>query len=148
MITFRASQKKIKIDRAKIIRDTQKILEILDYADFDVGIWITTNATIQKYNREYRKKDAPTDILSFPAYPDLKAGERLEVCCPDEQELGDLIISAEYVAREAEKLGVSFDERLRLLLVHGILHLLGYDHIKDVDFRRMRAKEVSILKKL
>ena len=153
MILLRNTQRKIPIDRKKIVKDLEKILEILEYPDFALGVWITNNATIREYNREYRKKDKPTDVLSFPAYPDLQAGERIKPdCCDDEcgdgKELGDLILSAEYIVEEARKHNVTFEERLQLLLVHGICHLLGYDHIEDADFRRMRQKEAAILKKI
>ncbi|MGC2310812.1 MAG: rRNA maturation RNase YbeY [Candidatus Babeliaceae bacterium] len=148
MITLKNRQRKIKIDTARIIKEVQHILEILKYADFDIGIWITTNKTIRFYNKTYRHKDKPTDVLSFPYYPELKAGERIKPHCDDDKNLGDLILSAEYIVQEAKKHKVTFEARLCLLLVHGICHLLGYDHIQDADFRRMRTKEAFILKKL
>lgn len=148
MITLKITQKKITLNRAAILHDLQEILKILKYEQYDLGVWFTNDATIRTYNRDYRHKDKPTDVLSFPFHPELKAGERIMLTTPDDANLGDLIISAEYVARDAQKLGVPFEEHLRLILVHGICHLLGYDHIIDADFRRMRAKEVMILKKL
>lgn len=148
MITLKITQKKIPLNRAAILHDLQEILKILKYEQYDLGVWFTNDATIRTYNRDYRHKDKATDVLSFPFHPELKAGERITLTTPDDANLGDLIISAEYVARDAQKLGVPFEEHLRLIVVHGICHLLGYDHIIDADFRRMRAKEVMILKKL
>lgn len=148
MITIRNTQRKIKINLTKLKQNAQKILDALDYADFDLGIWLTTNNTIQKYNREYRNKDKPTDILSFPFHPKLKAGERITVKSPDDKNLGDLIIAPEYVKTHAKKLGIAFEQHMEVLLVHGICHLLGYDHSKDKDYEIMGKKEQMLLKKL
>jgi rRNA maturation RNase YbeY len=148
MITIRNTQRKVLIDLTKFRADAQKVLMLLDYADYDLGIWITNNRTIHHYNKTYRHKDKPTDILSFPYHPELKAGSPIKPQSEEDKNLGDLIISAEYVVKEAEKYRVTFAERLQLLLVHGVCHLLGYDHIEDADFRRMRAKEVYLLKML
>ncbi len=148
MISFKNTQRKIKINKNLLVQEAQEILDILNYPDFDLGIWITTNKTIREYNREYRHKDKPTDILSFPYHPTLEAGKRIKVSEEEDKNLGDLIISAEYVVEEAKKYNVTFEQRMRILLVHGVCHLLGYDHIIDADYRRMRAKEAFILKKL
>ncbi len=136
------------LDKARVLVEVQAILDILDYSDYDIGVWITTNTTIRQYNRDYRHKDKATDVLSFPYHPELKAGERIKPLEDEDKNLGDLILSAEYIVEEAKKYNVTFEERLRLLLVHGICHLLGYDHIIDADFRKMRAKEVAILRNL
>jgi probable rRNA maturation factor len=146
MITIKNTQRKIALNVPKIRQDVQKILDALGYADFDIGIWFTSNKTMREYNFNFRDKDKPTDILSFPYYPTLKAGERIEPESEDDRNLGDLIVSAEYVQKDAVSLQVPFEDRLKLLLVHGICHLLGYDHINDGDFKRMRAKEVYLLK--
>lgn len=148
MIQIKNTQKKITIDESQLHRDTQTLLDQLEYSDFDLGIWITTNATIQRYNREYRDKDKPTDILSFPYHPDLKAGERIKVQEVDDANVGDIIISAEYVTKDAQRLNITFERRLRRLLVHGICHLLGYDHINDHDYKIMLKKERELLEKV
>ena len=148
MITIKNTQRKIKLNTSKFKQNAQKILDSLDYSDYDLGIWLTTNKTIQKYNRKYRKKDKPTDILSFSFYPKLKAGDRIKAKTEDDKNLGDLIISLEYVKKHAKELGVSFDQHMQVLLVHGICHLLGYDHIKDEDYEVMHKKEKELLKLL
>lgn len=148
MITIRNSQRRIKIDVENLKKQAQFLLDVLKYGDFDLGIWLTTNKTIHQYNLEYRKKDKPTDILSFPFYPHLKAGERIKAQSADEKNLGDLIISLEYVQQAAQELGVSFEQRMRVLLVHGICHLLGYDHILDADYKVMHKKELKLLSQL
>ena len=151
MIKITNRQRKIKIDMRAIRRDLTRLLEILGYKHFDLGLLITTNKSIQKYNREFRHKDKPTDILSFPYYPKLKAGERISIIDPretDAQNLGDILISAEYVFDQIGYDQEAFDARMRVLLVHGICHLLGYDHIREVDYKKMHAKELTLLRKL
>lgn len=145
MITIKNSQRSIPIQTASLTKDAQTLLDILGYSDFDLGIWITTNKTIRYYNKTYRNKDKPTDILSFSFHPDLAAGERIKPVIDDDKNLGDLIISAEYVKKEAAKLGISFEQRMKVLLVHGMCHLLGYDHENDKDYEIMKEKEKSLL---
>jgi probable rRNA maturation factor len=163
MIYLRNTQRSIKINTAQLKKDVQTFLTALGYEDFDIGIWITTDATIQKYNREYRQKDKPTDILSFPYHPPASFLDDSGVINPaaffknaprqssfgtsaeEDAQLGDLIISAAYVKKDAARLGISFERRMRRLLVHGICHLLGYDHMKDSEYKVMLAKERQLL---
>ena len=148
MILIKNTQRKIFLDIPKIHHEVENILQILGYAGFDLGIWFTSDATIRTYNRQYRHQDKPTDVLSFPYHSELKAGEQITVTHPDDKNLGDLIVSPAYVERNAQELGVTFEHRLRVILIHGICHLLGYDHIKDEDYMVMHAKEQDLLKKL
>jgi len=148
MILIKNTQRKIKFSQEKLNQDAQQVLRILGYEDYDLGIWITTNSTIHKYNKEYRKKDKPTDILSFSFHSTLKAGQKIIPLTADDKNLGDLIISAEYVKKVADELHQTMDERLRILLVHGICHLLGYDHEIDEDYKIMHKKELMLLKKI
>ena len=148
MITIKNTQKKVAVNVTQLKQDAQTILDALDYSDYDLGIWLTTNATMHKYNKEYRHKDKPTDILSFPYHTDLKAGERIETCCDEDKNLGDLILAPEYIKNDLERWNSSFEKRLQELLVHGICHLLGYDHEKDSDYATMHKKEAALLKKL
>lgn len=145
MILIKNTQRTVSIDTKKMARDAQKILTLLDYADFDLGIWLTTEKTIREYNRQYRNKDKATDILSFPFYPALKAGERIMAQSDEEKNLGDLIIAPSYVQKDAVRYDMSFEQRMPVLLVHGICHLLGYDHIEDEDFAVMKKQEEWLL---
>lgn len=148
MITIRNTQRAVKINIDTLTRTLTHILTIVGYPDFDLGVRITSNKTIRQYNNIYRRQDKPTDILSFPYYPKLKAGEKIKPHDEDEKNLGDILISAEYVKDQAEKSGIPFEEQLTRVGIHGICHLLGYDHIIDRDWRRMRAKESFIIKTL
>ena len=148
MIIIKNTQRLVKIDKNKLKKNAQGILDIIGYEDFDLGIWLTSNKTIQKINREYRKKDKPTDILSFSFHPNIKPGKKINARNEDEKNLGDLILSPIYIEEQLKNTNISFEDRLEVLLIHGICHLLGYDHEIDKDYRQMRAKELSILKKL
>ena len=148
MITIKNTQRTVPLDSTTIRQEVQLILDLLHYPDFDIGIWFTTNKTLQRYNKRYRQKDKPTDILSFAYHHNVSAGKRIRIQEPEDKNLGDLLISVAYTHQAAEKLQVPFAHHLRTLIVHGICHLLGYDHVTDQDYRRMRAKEAWLLKKL
>lgn len=145
MITLKNTQRKIAINNAQLKKTAQKLLDALGYADFDLGIWLTTNKTIRNYNKTYRNKDKATDILSFPYHPELQAGQKIVVHTHDDKNLGDIIISLEYVKKDAPRWGHTFEQRMDVLLVHGICHLLGYDHIQDSDYKVMHKKETVLL---
>jgi probable rRNA maturation factor len=88
----------------------------------DVSIAIVGDRAMRRYNRDFRGKDRPTDVLSFPSDGD--APEFADY-------LGDIIISAETADRDAKELSLTFEVELRMLIIHGLLHLHGYDHEAD-----------------
>ena len=85
---------------------------------------IVSDRGIRELNRRYRQKDRPTDVLAFPAGPLLSPEDGPGY-------LGDVVVSAETALRQAERAGAGLDSELRTLAVHGLLHLLGYDHERD-----------------
>lgn len=105
----------------------------------ELSIRITDSEESQRLNHRYRGKDKPTNVLSFPA--DLPPGVPLPL-------LGDLVICAPVVAAEAEAQHKSLPAHWAHMVVHGTLHLLGYDHIEDHDAEIMEALEVRILAEL
>ena len=123
----------------------QKALDILGYTDFDLGIMLTTNITIKKYNAQYRNKNNATDVLSFP-FHSIPAGRKIKAVNNDEKNLGDIIISVEYVQHAAKKLNSTFEKRMNRMLIHSICHLLGYNHLQDDEFAIMIKKEKSLAK--
>ncbi len=145
MINIKNNELKTNFNAETFKKDAHRIMCLLDYSDFDLSILLTNNKTIQRYNREYRKEDEPTDILSFPYHPKLKAGERIQAQAQEDKNLGDLIISLEYVREDAAKQQKSINEHLRMLLCHGICHLLGYDHDTDETHTVMEEKECWLL---
>lgn len=148
MVTITHSCLDTPYNDTQLKHDAQLLLEALGYDDFDLGILLTNNATIQEYNRAYRHQDKPTDILSFAYHSDLKAGEHITVSEEEDKNLGDLIISLEYVAEDAPQWEQTFEQRMRVLLVHGICHLRGYDHIEDEDYIVMHKEEDRLLRLL
>lgn len=105
----------------------------------EVSVRIVDEAESQELNARYRGKDKPTNVLSFPA--DLPPELKLPL-------LGDLVICAPVVAREAEEQGKSLEAHWAHMLVHGCLHLLGYDHIEDAEAEAMEALETRIITQL
>lgn len=95
---------------------------------------VTDNAEMKQLNRSFRKKDAPTDVLSFGAG-----------FSPVQRLAGDLAISAEMARENAGRLGHSLDEELKVLVLHGVLHLAGYDH--EADSGEMAQQETHLRKK-
>ncbi|NLE13489.1 MAG: rRNA maturation RNase YbeY [Clostridiales bacterium] len=89
----------------------------------EVSITLTDDASIRELNRDYRTVDRPTDVLSFPLFSDYE-----ELAGNQRVPLGDIVISAERAAEQAERLGHSFEREMAFLCVHSMLHLMGYDH--------------------
>ncbi len=107
----------------------------------ELSIVFTDDAHIRTLNAGWRGKDKPTNVLSFPAFP-VKPGDPLPPM------LGDIVLAAETVSREAELEEKPFDHHLLHLMVHGVLHLLGYDHEDEEDAEAMEALERRVLAKL
>jgi probable rRNA maturation factor len=148
MILIKNSQTKIKVNETKIKKYAQACLDQIGYPDFDLGIWLTTNATIKKYNNSYRNKNKATDILSFP-FHQLNPGQKIKALDSSDKNFGDIIISLEFVQKDAPKRwGQTFEQRMPILIVHGICHLLGYDHENDADYKVMHKQETALLKKI
>ncbi len=97
--------------------------------EYDLSLVLTNDKYITKLNREYRGIEKPTDVLSFSALE----GETGVSCNEAEKELGDIIISVETMKRQADELKVPEEVELTRLAIHGILHLLGFDHEKSED---------------
>jgi probable rRNA maturation factor len=109
----------------------------------DLSIWITNEAEIQTLNRTYRNVDAATDVLSFGSDDD---EDTPFVQAPGiGRHLGDIAISFPHVVRQAEEYGHSRNRELSYLLVHGVLHLIGYDHEDAADAKQMREHEETAL---
>ena len=107
----------------------------------ELSLVFTDDASIREINAEWRSQDKATNVLSFPAFP-LEPGGK-----PGPM-LGDIIIARETVEREAVDLEKSFDDHLTHLMVHGFLHLFGYDHMNNSEAERMEGLETRILASL
>ncbi len=137
------------------IRKTIRVALEAESVDFpcEISVLLTSDNGIQEINREQRGIDAPTDVLSFPMF-DLSPGERPDPDTDADPEsgcvpLGDMAISMERVAAQAKEYGHSNRRELSYLVVHSVLHLLGYDHMDEGPQKeQMRAREEEILSKL
>lgn len=110
----------------------------------EVSVTFVTNKQIQEINREYRGKDAPTDVISF-AMEELGEGEVAPIGANMPRVLGDIIISVPKAREQAEEYGHPFLRELGFLAVHGFLHLLGYDHMTEEDEKEMFTLQKEIL---
>ncbi|MDD2430425.1 MAG: rRNA maturation RNase YbeY [Firmicutes bacterium] len=108
--------------------------------DCKVSIVLIDNQRIQRINMDYRKIDRPTDVISF-ALNDSESEYAWE-----KEELGDIFISVEKALSQSEEYGHSFERELVYLAVHGLLHLLGFDHLEETDKKVMRKEEENIMK--
>ncbi|MBP1746116.1 MAG: hypothetical protein H6Q54_731, partial [Deltaproteobacteria bacterium] len=115
-------------------RITEDLLTSLKLQDRDLSILFVNNKKITELNKQFFHKDYPTNVISF-SYMD---GLSSEV-------MGDIVISIEKAREEAESLSIPFHERLFALIIHGILHILGFDHVNDKnEARRMRFREKKL----
>jgi probable rRNA maturation factor len=110
----------------------------------EVSIRFSSDAEVQTLNRDYRGKDKPTNVLSFPM---LDANELANLAKSEVPEilLGDIVLACETCGREAADKGVTLEAHAAHLIVHGMLHLLGYDHIDDDDAQEMETIETAAM---
>jgi rRNA maturation RNase YbeY len=122
------------------------VLAELDSSDKELSILVTDDASIQQLNKEYRDKDSATDVLSFPQFEEDDDHDDPEFPC---NLLGDVVISIETATCQAKEHDLSTEEELILLLIHGILHLLGYDHERSAsEAEAMQIKSRILFDKL
>ncbi len=134
---------------------TKIVLKVLNHLsnfqkcdEVEVVLLLTNNEEMKGLNQQFRSKDKPTNVLSFPDI-ELDYKTILEFIVPkDYINLGDLAFSYEVIKLEAEERGVNFDDHFSHLVVHGLLHLLGFDHENDEDASVMEALELDVLKEL
>ena len=113
------------------------------FSSFEISIVLADDAFVQRLNKEYRGKDKPTNVLSFPQHEPEELKSR-----NDFTSLGDIILAYETVKKESLEQSKSMEMHTSHLIVHGFLHLLGYDHIEDSDAEEMEALEIKTLKTL
>lgn len=127
-----------------------KVLSKSEQKKVQISLVFSDDAHIKTLNHDYREKDKPTNVLSFPNYDSI-AELQEDMRQPWNSEgvtLGDIVLALETIIHEAEEQKKTFTDHLTHLIVHGTLHLLGYDHIEEEDAVVMEALEVDILQKL
>lgn len=131
-------QEGVRGDTRGLRRDAQRLLRHADLPEGELSVVLCDDPFIHALNRQWRGVDQPTDVLSFAMGEGEDAGLNPEV-------LGDLVISLDTAARQAAEVGHPLARELRVLLVHGFLHLLGYDHVDPADAVEMRGAEERLL---
>ncbi|MCX7794597.1 MAG: rRNA maturation RNase YbeY [Thermodesulfovibrionales bacterium] len=132
-------------------RDLLNLLNLLSLEDVEISIYLVGNRRMRYLNRLYRGIDKPTDVLSFPQIEATGSAIRPPVSesIPSFSVLGDIVLNLDQIKKQAAENRVSFKDELRFMLIHGLLHLLGYDHERDKRSARiMRKKEKSLLNAL
>lgn len=145
-VNLKTYQRRWQIDPAAIQRYLQKVwntitgsIQIRGSKHTEVSVVFLNQQQMQKYNHQYRKKNYATDVLSFPADLETPA-------LPEPWYLGDILLCVDKAQENAASAGYSIDRELQILLLHGVLHLLGYDH--ETDHGEMDALEGKLRKRL
>lgn len=163
-VFLRVHLTRVKVRQTAMRRMAERVLAALGEAQSDLSIDLVGDGRMRRLNRQYRKKDRTTDVLAF-AMRDVHVGERQGVrgkrprvnqkmllsqaahLVPEM--LGDVVISVPTARRQAKEGGRSLSEELAWLLVHGVLHLCGYDHERsEAEARRMKRREQLLLRTL
>ena len=132
-------QSKIRITQKKMVQKAQAILDALESPDAELSIVIVDDAHIAELNQCYLNRSGPTNVIAFP----MRTGDFSDIT---PHLLGDVVISAETARLEADAMGIRFALRLSELLVHGVLHLFGYDHEKsEKESSRMQQKSDELM---
>ncbi|MBV9148529.1 MAG: rRNA maturation RNase YbeY [Candidatus Eremiobacteraeota bacterium] len=139
MIHYRNKVPRSGVDAVALKRTARAILDSIGEAEATLGVSVVDDDEIRELNRIHRGKDRPTDVLSFPLadVSDPVGGERL---------LGDVVISIETARRQAADYGAPLEAEVNRLLVHGVLHVIGHDHQRADERRKMKAEERRIAK--
>ena len=123
---------------ARLRRSARRFLATLDLERVELSVLLTDDASIRALNRSWRRKDRPTDVLSFPTGSPPPGH-------PGPRHLGDVILSLDTARRQARARGRTLGDELDLYLAHGLLHLLGHDHHRRADAERMAFLENRLL---
>lgn len=135
-------QDRVAVDRRKIGAAARRILDRLGYKGYELTVVLVDDREITRLNRQYFRRDRPTNVISFPMMDGTPVSVRARM-------LGDVVISAETAKRDAEEVGKKGEDEILFLLIHGILHLTGYDHEGTKKERmEMEAKEKDLFARL
>ncbi len=137
-IDFSNRTRKFEIDRKKLFSLIRKIAELSGENEGVLSLSFVGEKKIREINKNFRHKDSPTNVISFP-FMDVVSGRKL---------LGDVVICPLVAKKQALEQGNDFNDYIAFLIIHGFLHLLGYDHIREEDRLVMEKKEEEIFRKL
>jgi probable rRNA maturation factor len=143
------NQKLVKLDRVGLRRDVRKVLELLGVRERELSLLFVDDEGIRTINRDYLRRDRPTNVIAFP----LSEGSFGEI---NPGILGDVVVSVETAGREAKSAGIPVGDAVLNLVIHGVLHLTGYDHegtggrarvmsaVQEAIFLEMRGYELFV----
>jgi probable rRNA maturation factor len=129
------------VDKGLLRRRARRILDVLGCDSAELSVCLVEDDTIEALNAAHRGKRRPTDVLSFSLIEGSHAQFRRGL-------LGDVVIGVETAARQASAQGRDLNDEIARLLIHGVLHLLGHDHVRAAEARRMRAEERRLARAL
>ena len=144
------SYEEYNIDEVKIYNNVKKMAEYifenkqimeksclygLDYNTISFDIVLMNNEDIHKINKEYRQKDSPTDVITFAIFADSPEDEKY--IFDGEINLGEILVSLDRIEEQAKENNVTFEDEIYFIISHGILHLLGFDHLNEEDYNFM-----------
>lgn len=139
-VLVRSQLRRARVDQPRLARLAQAILSSVGEASAALSLVLIGDRSMRRLNRQYRKQDRTTDVLAFS----MREGPG-----PSSSLIGDVVISVPAAMRQAGRMSRSLDEELSTLLVHGILHLCGYDHERsEGEAQRMQRKERWVLRRL
>ena len=156
-IYIRNRQRLLKVSQQEIERLLRKALSLLRLNRAELSVLFVNDRAMRVLNREYRGIDRTTDVLSFPQQGDTASPcETSSVTMKPENTgdpvpgdiLGDIVINLHQTKRQAAEYGVTFHTELKKLLVHGLLHLIGHDHMESMQESSMKRKERALLRRL
>lgn len=136
------NQERISLSLPKLRKVGQALLKVLGFKKAEIHFLFVNDAEIRKIHRKFLKKDHPTDVIAFGQLEGEPAPDLGKVY------LGDVVISVDTAKRQAPLYGNLFPEELILYMVHGVLHILGYDDLRPAPRKRMRRKEKEVMAQL
>jgi probable rRNA maturation factor len=141
-----ADEQGVPVDLDRLRRLAELVLAEEGYpTETELTVLLVSEDEMAAYNERFLERSGPTDVLAFPVE------ELMPGVVPDQDSngppliIGDVIVAPGYVGRQAKENDVEFDDEMALMVAHGILHLLGYDHIDDADAEMMERREVELL---
>jgi len=136
------------VDRGWVKEIARQVLKVEGVAPpYEVSLVFTDSETVKQLNRDYRGVDEPTDVLAFYMLPQKGADSSFAIPPDGVTRLGEVIISYPQATEQAKEQGHSPERELALLVIHGILHLLGYDHEEPAEESKMREREGELLER-
>jgi probable rRNA maturation factor len=142
-VYLRTTMRRRRLNARRLTSAAQALMRAAGAGDATLSLSLVGDAAMRRLNREHRGKDRATDVLSFPllSHAERRRAPARAPGAAGERLLGDVVISLDTAARQASAYGATLDAEVRRLLIHGILHLLGFDHERPRDRARMRTQE-------